>query len=155
MGFVSTKNIKPHLLYSGMIDFRASNKIYVSDSKIAKAGRGVFSNAYIKKGEIIEECPIIEIPKGDLTSINQSILFTYFFYFGEKKEKALLALGFGSLYNHSYSPNARYEINEDDKTLVITAVKNIKKDEEITFNYKGNDKTSTPLWFEESIHANK
>ncbi len=126
----------------------STNKIYIAESKIPQSGRGVFANAEIKAGETIEKCPVIEIPNHDLASLGESILITYFYFFGKKKDRLLLALGYGSIYNHSYAPNALYKINPQDQTIEFIATKEIKKDQEITVNYNpGNDKTA-PLWFE-------
>src|SRR4030065_1500763 len=88
----------------------ASDRIYVKKSDIPNAGRGVFAKRVIKKGERIESCPIIEVPKNDMSSLAESVLVTYFFYFGRKKERLAVALGFGSIYNHSYKPNATFII---------------------------------------------
>ncbi len=126
-----------------------SNKIYTAQSKIPKAGRGVFADADIKIGEVIERCPIIEIPQDDLASLGESILVTYFYFFGKKKERLLVALGFGSLYNHQYVPNATYKIKPKKKIIEFISLKNIKKDEEITVNYNQGDRKNAPLWFEE------
>ena len=127
----------------------ASEKIYVNQSKIPNSGRGVFARCNIKKDEIIETCPIIEVPKHDMANLTESILVTYFFYFGKNKEKLAVVLGFGSIYNHSYKPNARYEIKNAEKIMNFIALNDIKKDEEITFDYKyGNPKNKSPLWFE-------
>lgn len=126
----------------------ASEKIYVSKSKIPDSGRGVFAKVDIKKGEIIETCPVIEIPKEDFANINQSFLVTYFFSFGENKDKLVIALGFGSIYNHTYTPNATYRRLEKDQIMEFVALKDIKKDEEITVNYNNGDpRDKTPLWF--------
>lgn len=132
----------------------ASDKIYISQSKIPNAERGVFAGIDIKKGETIEICPIIEVSKHDTANLNESLLVTYFFYFGKNKERLALTLGFGSIYNHSYDPNATFKIRAKEKLIEFTAIKNIKKDEEITFNYKhGNTKNDQPLWFEASINS--
>jgi SET domain-containing protein len=129
----------------------ASNKIYISQSKMPTAGRGVFAGVDIKKGEIIERCPVIEVPKNDTSNLKESILVTYFFYFGRSKERLAIALGFGSIYDHSYKPNAIYKIKDKEGLIKFIALKNIKKDEEITFNYNhGNPKDKTPLWFDVS-----
>jgi len=126
----------------------ASNCIYVGTSKITKAGRGVFAGRNIKKGEIIERCPIIEIPRNDAALLNKSIFVTYFFYFGKDKERMAIALGFGSIYNHSYSPNAKFKIIQKEGLIEFVAIKNIKKDDEITFNYRNGSPPKSPLWFE-------
>ena len=130
----------------------ASNKVYISKSIIPNADRGVFASNDIKKGEIIERCPIIEVSKNDTSNLKESILVTYFFYFGKNKEQVAIALGFGSIYNHSYKPNATYKIKRKEKIIDFIATDNIKKNDEITFNYSncGNLKKGkkNPLWFE-------
>lgn len=127
----------------------ASEKIYIKQSKILDAGRGVFARCDIKKDELIEKCPVIEVPKYDVSNVRESILVTYFFYFGKNKQRLAIALGFGSIYNHSYKPNATYKIRHKEKTIDFIALKNIKKDDEITVNYNyGNSKDKSPLWFE-------
>lgn len=125
------------------------NNIYISQSKIPKAERGVFANVDIKKGETIETCPIIELQEHELSGLGESILLHYVYFFGEKKERLLLALGFGSIYNHQYLPNAVYKIKSKEKIIEFIAIKDIKKDEEITVNYVPSNHQSVPLWFEE------
>jgi hypothetical protein len=127
-----------------------SNKIFVKESGIKNAGRGVFAKENIKKGETIEIAPFIEISENDTSKLKESILVTYFFYFGKNKEKIALALGFGSLYNHSDKANMIYKIECKEKTIKFTALRDIKKGEEITFNYRNEspDKKEIPLWFE-------
>ncbi len=126
-----------------------SNKVYILQSRIANAGRGVYARRDIKKGEIIETCPVIEVPKHDVANLRESILVTYFFYFGKKRDRLVIALGFGSIYNHTYEPNATYKKKHAEKTINFIALKNIKKDDEITVNYNyGNPKDKSPLWFE-------
>ena len=126
-----------------------SEKVYISKSKIFNAGRGVFAREDIKKNEIIETCPIIEVPRYDRSNLKESILVTYFFYFGKKKERLAIVLGFGSIYNHSYKPNAEFKIKHEEKIVDFTALSDIKKDDEITFNYYNSGKPKkSPLWFE-------
>ena len=65
-----------------------------------------------------------------------------------------IALGFGSIYNHSYEPNATYKIKPKEKIIEFVAIKNIEKNNEITVNYNfGNPKDKTPLWFEVSLSS--
>ncbi len=129
-----------------------SDKIYISKSKMSKAGRGVFARNEIKKGETIERCPVIEIPKHDTDYINQTQLVTYIYYLGKTKARLTLVLGFGSIYNHAYSPNAMYKEKLKEKIVDFIAIKEINKDEEITVKYtQGHIKNKNPLWFEVSL----
>jgi SET domain-containing protein len=47
------------------------------------------------------------------------------------------SLGYGSLYNHSYRPNARYD-DEGGQAKVFRTLRDIAAGEEITVNYKGS-----------------
>jgi uncharacterized protein len=124
------------------------NKIYIGKSKIPNAGRGVFAGCNIKKDEIIERCPVIEVSKYDTSNLTESILVTYFFYFGKNKERSAIALGLGSIYNHTYKPNAKFKIKQKDMAIDFIALENIKKGEEITINYYNGNPKNSPLWFE-------
>lgn len=130
-----------------------SNKIYVGKSKILNAGRGVFAKCNIKRGEIIERCPVIEVSKHDASNLKESILVTYFFYYGKNKEKLFIALGFGSIYNHTYKPNAKYEIKQKEKIIEFIALSDINKNDEITVNYNKRGYPKSPLWFEEGLYS--
>lgn len=125
-----------------------SQKIYISESKIPNSGKGVFASKLIKKGEIIEVAPILILEFSDFIDTKWNLLFEYYFWMDDF---VVLALGYASLYNHSKEPNCKYELNKADQTITFTAVKDIKKDEEIYFNYKGILNPKTPLWFESKI----
>jgi SET domain-containing protein len=110
-----------------------------------KYGRGIFAIRNIKKGEFIEEAPVIVIPKSEWQLMRKSLLSNYVFRWEEDKA---LALGYGSLYNHSYTPNASYHTNIENKSIDFYAREDIQEKEEITVNYNGDSKDQSPLWFE-------
>lgn len=104
-------------------------------------GRGVFANKDFSTGELIEVCPVIIIPANETKYIDQTIMYHYYFSWGE--EEGAIVLGYGSMYNHSYSPNARFEMDLKNKLALFYCIKPIKKDEEIMTNYNGNPKDKT------------
>ena len=53
------------------------------------------------------------------------------------------------LFNHSYTPNADYEINFDNHTFDFFAYKDIKQGEEVFINYNGDIDDQDALWFQE------
>jgi SET domain-containing protein len=108
----------------------------------------VFANDTISKGEIIERCPFIELPAGEIAFLEKSFLINYVYFFGKTKERFLLALGFGSLYNHSYTPNAVYKILPKEHIILFKAIHSITNDEEITVNYVQGNHPKVTLWFE-------
>ena len=111
-----------------------------------KYGRGIFAIRNIKKGEFIEEAPVIVIPIKEWKLMKKkNILSNYVFRWEEDKA---LALGYGSLYNHSYTPNARYHTNIENRSIDFYAWEDIQEKEEITVNYNGDPTDQSPLWFE-------
>jgi len=117
----------------------------ISMKNTEKYGRGIFSTRTIKKGELIEKAPVIMIPKTEWALMRGSILLNYVFRWGENKA---IALGHGSLYNHSYNPNARYITNVENESIDFYAREEIQQGEEITVNYNGDPADQSSLWFE-------
>ena len=62
-------------------------------------GRGVYTSQPIGKGEIIEVCPALIIPKVELPIIHKTTLHDYYFLWGDNLDECAIALGFGSIYN--------------------------------------------------------
>jgi len=111
-------------------------------------GRGVFAKEDIEAGELIEEAPVL-IFQGE--ALNHYPLNNYYFRWHNSIGSATcgaLALGYGSIYNHSYEPNAKYEQIYDQKIIRFIAIKDIDVGDEITVNYNKDPKDNSALWFE-------
>ena len=132
-----------------MDDLHPSKKILLAPSKIPHAGRGVFASQAIHKGEIIETCPVIVVSPNDVEHLKQTDLHNYYFSWGAKKETVAITLGFGSLYNHSYTPNAQYKKKEQEHLVEFSALRDIQKGEEITTNYNGDPNDQSTLWMKD------
>src|SRR6266571_4803892 len=98
-------------------------------------GRGVVAARPFRAGETIERPPVIVIPAEEAPLIRDTRLAHYYFEWGDDCKQAAIALGYGSLYNHSYTPNARYEFRESEECLEFIALRDIEPGEEITINY--------------------
>ena len=122
----------------------ATMAIYVASSGLH--GRGVFTDEPLAKGDLIEVCPVMVIPPDQRPLIDQSVFSGYYFEWDEGAGG--LAMGFGSYYNHSYKPNARYDPGEEEATMLFTAIKPIQPGAEITINYNGDPRSRKKLWFE-------
>ena len=93
-------------------------------------GNGVYATTDYFEGDLIESCPILIIRRD-----GSHALVNYVFSDPEQpKTRVILALGYGSLYNHSDTPNARTRFTTKN-CLDIVALKKIGNGEEITFNY--------------------
>jgi SET domain-containing protein len=111
-------------------------------------GRGVFALIDFKVGDIIEIAPVLNITVTERKRMEKTI-FAYYMYPWRSTRSGALALGYGSIYNHSYEPNADWKQNFKTDSMVYKAVKPIKAGEEITVNYNGEVDDQTPIdWFE-------
>jgi uncharacterized protein len=122
--------------------FLASDAIEVKRTR--GKGLGVFARRRIRDGEVIETCPVLVLPAAALGE-GPGGLWAYGFDWS--RGTVALALGFGSLYNHSFEPNARY----DDMRLRakrFTALRDIAEGEEITVNYNGEPSDRSKVWFD-------
>jgi uncharacterized protein len=113
-------------------------------------GRGVFAGRPIVAGELIEAVPVIVIPAEQWPHVEPTVLALYIFNFGPEGEHAAIALGYGSLYNHSYLPNAEYAKSWEERLIRFIALRDIAAGEEITVNYNGTPGDRSPIWFEVS-----
>lgn len=109
--------------------------------------RGVFATRDIAKGELIHEAPVVAYENEEHEHIEKTILADYVFQYGANHTAILL--GYGSLFNHSYTPNATYEISFEKHTFDFYAYTDIKAGEEILINYNGEEDCDDILWFME------
>lgn len=119
-------------------------KIEFKKSKLH--GNGIFAITDIQKDEIIEICPIVILNEKDTKEIDKTHLYDY--YFSWKENGCAISLGYGSIYNHSYKPNAIYEKDFLNNIIIFKSIKIIKKGEEITVNYNKDPNNKEKVWFE-------
>ena len=119
--------------------------IYIKDTE--KYGRGVYARYDIKIGQVIEISPVILLRKKEADYIKDTIVSEYWFGWKAGDFDSAIALGYGSLFNHSYTPNAAFYNNKDNLVIIFYALSNIKADQEITVNYNGDPTDKSPLWF--------
>lgn len=111
-----------------MIKFK-NNKVEVLPA--GKKGRGVFAKKDLKKGALVEISPVIIIPEEDWIHIEETILGDY--VFETEEGEVCLALGYSSIYNHSFSANASFNPHED--YIEIKATRDIERGEEVCLDY--------------------
>ncbi len=110
-------------------------------------GRGVFATKNIPAKTVIEISPVIELTIKERKQIEGTKLFHYIFEWGTTKRKAAMALGYVSMYNHSFEPNCEYEMDYESQNMTIRTLKPVRKGEELYFSYNGNPDDKSPLWF--------
>jgi len=120
----------------------------ITVKRIPGKGRGVFALKDFKAGEVIESAPVISFTPKERKHLEKTMM-NYYIYPWKSTRGAAVTLGYGSIYNHSFSPNADWKQNFKTHCMVYRAIKSIKKGEEITVNYNGEPDDKTPLdWLE-------
>jgi hypothetical protein len=123
------------------------------DTAKGRGARGVYATRPFEPGEVIERAPVILIPKaqvfGDSTQARNAARISWYVFSWRvptNREYVALALGYGSLYNHSFEPNARYECLSPDG-IEFRCIRPIGTGEEIMINYNGDPADQTPMEF--------
>ncbi|HEU5398734.1 MAG TPA: SET domain-containing protein [Gammaproteobacteria bacterium] len=113
-------------------------------------GRGVFALVPIPAGTLIETAAVIPVSSDEVGVLQDCVLAEYYFRWGKDGREGAIALGYGSLYNHSFKPNARYVKHYERQTIDFVAIRDIAVGEEIRTNYNGESGDQTRLWFDAS-----
>ncbi|MBL8119056.1 MAG: SET domain-containing protein-lysine N-methyltransferase [Anaerolineae bacterium] len=105
--------------------------------------RGLLAARDITAGDVIERCPVVLIPVGQEAALEATVLANYYFLWDD--DHYALALGYGSLHNHSYAANVTFELDYAAAQIVFSAVRDVRRGEELTINYNGDPDDETPL----------
>ena len=116
--------------------------LYVAPSPLG--GRGVFTGREIPAGSLIETAPVIVLSAADRAAIHETHLHDYYFqWYGDR---AAIALGLGSIYNHSDAANTEFACDYGGRSIFFTALRDIGVGEEGLVNYRVGDR-GMELWF--------
>ena len=122
-------------------------KPYLYLSKTSSKGRGIFTKKKIDTNTIIEHSPVIVMSAEDRRQLDKTLLHDYIFEWGGQKDKCCMALGYISIYNHSYQSNCEYFMDFEKEMIQIKTIRRIEKGEELTINYNGDWNNSKQVWF--------
>jgi uncharacterized protein len=125
---------------------------YIEDTGTGK-GRGVFAAKAFAVGETVEVCPVVPFVEGENDHLPielRRVLFNWGYLSGNPGPQGL-ALGYGSMYNHSQRANLRYRADAAHVCLHFIAVRAIAAGDELTVNYNahgGGAEWHDNAWFE-------
>lgn len=111
-------------------------------------GLGVFAAQNYTRDDVIECCRLITFTEQECGLIATTNLNNYLFDYGELG--GAIALGNGSLYNHSSTPNA--EAKREGQWLIFRAIKSIQRGDEITHDYQWPT-SEQPDWYRHEQEA--
>jgi uncharacterized protein len=120
--------------------------LYIAPS--AKRGKGIFTAEQIPKDTVVEVSPVIVLSNNDRLLLDQTLLHDYIFEWGQKHNQCCVALGYISLYNHSYQSNCEYTMDYKQELISICSICDIKPGEELFINYNGDWNDVKKIWFD-------
>ena len=115
---------------------------------IPAKGRGVIAGRRFSEGELIERDHVIVVPPEEWALVQETVISEFCFAWHERADDVAVALGYGSLLNHSYSPNAISVKHVRKRVIDFVALCDIEEGEEITLNYHGDPEARDPLSFD-------
>jgi len=131
---------------TGTVQQNAQQLIYISDTN-TDLGRGVFACHELCQGEIVEIAPVVLIPLNTQPFPVQIRRLVY----NWSKTQVALALGCGSLYNHSDQPNLTFKRDVENLTIIFSALREIQLRDQLTISYDYTGSGENPReksWFE-------
>lgn len=112
-------------------------------------GRGVFAERDFAKGDLITRCPAVVLNGRFRGTYGSTVINSYHFnWIPGVSDTVALALGYGSLFNHSWTPNADWVTRIDENMMDFIAQRRINAGEEITVHYKYAADVLPP-WYDE------
>ena len=119
--------------------------IYIAETGTI-LGRGVYTSKDIPSGKIVEVVPVILLPLKSQPFPPQIRRLVY----NWSKTHVALALGYGSLYNHSDQPNLVFTRGKNDLFILFKTLRAIEAGEQLTISYDYTGSGESPRdksWF--------
>ena len=103
-------------------------------------GRGVFTREFIPSRALIHISPVLILKGNDKDLSQQGILTNYTYNWFDSQQQAL-ALGLGSMFNHSQKHNVGFIKDKNNTVIRYYTLQNVDAHEELFINYGPH------LWF--------
>mmetsp|Transcript_12996 Transcript_12996/g.39353 ORF Transcript_12996/g.39353 Transcript_12996/m.39353 type:complete len:243 (-) Transcript_12996:567-1295(-) len=105
--------------------------------------RGVRAVRPLLQGQLVETAHCIRVPREEYQDHMRSTVLEHYLFHARSNGDMLLALGLGSLFNHSSRPNLDYRVDDRNQVIRFYATRQIEQGEELLIHYGPPSK----LWF--------
>ncbi|KAF9481206.1 hypothetical protein BDN70DRAFT_912372 [Pholiota conissans] len=106
-------------------------------------GRGVYASRLIPRNTLVEVSPVLLFSKDEYEKYGKHTIIDHY-SFKWPDGRLALALGLGSIFNHSHSPNTSYTRDTKLDCIMYTTVHDVQPGEELCIYYGDN------LWFSDA-----
>jgi len=108
----------------------------------SRFGRGLVTTRAVGAGEVLEACGLLVLPRRAEAAVRS---WGYVF---DVAGRSAVAAGAVSFVNHSYEPNARYDVDGAAALVELSALVDLPPGTEVLVNYNGDPDDDGPLWFD-------
>ncbi|KAF9585766.1 hypothetical protein BGW38_000851 [Lunasporangiospora selenospora] len=115
------------------------DQTHLSIQDCGAKGRGVVTKSFIPSRTLVDISPILLFPTEEYNTHGQFTQLDHYTY--RWQGGMALALGLGSMFNHSKYPNVGFQRDFENKMIRYTTLRDIQSGEELCISYGPN------LWF--------
>jgi len=108
----------------------------------SRFGRGLVTTRAVRAGDVLEACGLLVLPSRAEAAVRA---WGYVF---DVAGRSAVAAGAVSFVNHSYDPNARYDVDDASAIVELSALVDLPAGAEVLVNYNGDPDDDGPLWFD-------
>ena len=144
------ENLEPETIRHAEIP-PAAVRVSLAVRDFGLRGRGIIALENIEPGRLVERSPVLIIPSEERFAVDNTVIFTYVFMWEhhtveedlyKHRGRSAIALGYTSLFSHSYEPNCIFVRHIDELFIDVFAKRKIRTGEELTIDYQ------MTLWFD-------
>lgn len=103
----------------------------------------MFATRAFARGDVVEVAPVLVLPAKQQGNLDGTVLDSYVFGWGDS---VAVAFGYGSLYNHAWSPNLEYRKRIAEGLIEFVAIVDIAPGDELFTNYTASNPHRADLW---------
>ena len=136
---------------TGGTEFQEAAEVTLEKLVIAETGstlgRGIFAGRHFETGEVVEVAPVVllALKTQPFPGTIRRLVYNW------SQTHVALALGYGSLYNHSDQPNLVFTRDTISLSITFKALREIHAGEQLTISYDYTGSGESPRkrsWFE-------
>jgi hypothetical protein len=96
---------------------------------VSKRDRMIIAARPFMAGELVHVAPVVVVPNEQVAGVLENYVYTW------RRGRSAIALGFGSLFNHSKTPTLCLQKYPTKRLIMYWAIRSIDAETELTIDY--------------------
>ncbi|EPQ29063.1 uncharacterized protein PFL1_03352 [Pseudozyma flocculosa PF-1] len=129
--------VQSHLRYAATTPHLNPHGLEIRDAGNG-SGRGIYASRRLPAGTLLEISPVLLFPPGEYDKFGRHTQLDGYTFVWRRTEAGsimALALGLGSLFNHSTSPQVNYRLDHERQCITYTLMRDVEVGEELCISY--------------------